>query len=309
MAGFSAREGREGGTMARGIFRLRLPDGTVRLARGTPETGPTDLLPADATVESLLRAGSFRPRQCRRRDAGDAVPADATLLAPIDNQEVWARRRHLRAIARRPGWRRPSSRRSTTVSTTPSGRRSSSSPSAGASADRPSRSRSGPTRRWNAPEPEFTLVSDARSRDRRLHDRQRRLVARDRGREPALPAAGEDLRRLVRDRAGDRARERGRAAGRDPAQGRPRRRRHRRRGDIDRPPPPDVRRHARAPRPGAVLPARRVPAHRDGHRRRLRVQPERGRRLPDRNRRPRSPREPRRVGRDSGEAASRRRPA
>ena len=76
--------------MARGIFRLRLPDGTVRLARGTPETGPTDLLPADATVESLLRAGpSGLAEAVAGAGAGDAVPAGATLLAPIDSQEVW----------------------------------------------------------------------------------------------------------------------------------------------------------------------------------------------------------------------------
>ena len=41
-----------------------------------------------------------------------------------------------------------------------------------------------------------------RPRDRGLHDRQRRLLARHRGREPALPPAGEGLRRRVRDRAG-----------------------------------------------------------------------------------------------------------
>ena len=39
-----------------------------------------------------------------------------------------------------------------------------------------------------------------RARDRRVHDRQRRLLARHRGREPALPAAGEGVRGRVRDR-------------------------------------------------------------------------------------------------------------
>ena len=38
--------------------------------------------------------------------------------------------------------------------------------------------------------------------DRRLHDRKRRLVARDRGSEPALPGPGEGLRRRLRDRPG-----------------------------------------------------------------------------------------------------------
>ena len=38
--------------------------------------------------------------------------------------------------------------------------------------------------------------------DRRLHDRQRRLVARHRGRQSPLPPAGEDLRRSVLVRTG-----------------------------------------------------------------------------------------------------------
>ena len=44
--------------------------------------------------------------------------------------------------------------------------------------------------------------SALRGRDRRLHDRQRRLLTRHRGREPALPAPGEGLRECVLDRAG-----------------------------------------------------------------------------------------------------------
>ena len=55
---------------------------------------------------------------------------------------------------------------------------------------------------WNVPEPEIGLVLGERRPHRGPHDRQRRLVARHRGREPALPPAGEDLRRRVRDRAG-----------------------------------------------------------------------------------------------------------
>ena len=41
-----------------------------------------------------------------------------------------------------------------------------------------------------------------RGEHRRLHDRQRHELPRHRGREPALPAAGQDLRRLVRARPG-----------------------------------------------------------------------------------------------------------
>ena len=54
---------------------------------------------------------------------------------------------------------------------------------------------------WNVPEPELTLVVNSPRRDRRLHDRQRHELARHRGREPAVSAAGEGLRRLLRARA------------------------------------------------------------------------------------------------------------
>ena len=50
---------------------------------------------------------------------------------------------------------------------------------------------------WNVPEPELALVLIAPA-TRRLHDRQRHELARHRGREPALSAAGQGLRRLLR---------------------------------------------------------------------------------------------------------------
>ena len=43
--------------MARAIFRLRLPDGTTRLATGTTDGGPTDLLAPDVTV--LVKGSRF----------------------------------------------------------------------------------------------------------------------------------------------------------------------------------------------------------------------------------------------------------
>ena len=79
---------------------------------------------------------------------------------------------------------------------------------------------------WDVPEPELALVIARRRRDRRLHDRQRRLLALDRGREPALPAAGQGLPRLLRARPVHRAGGRGagpRGDG-DPADDRARRR-------------------------------------------------------------------------------------
>ena len=54
--------------------------------------------------------------------------------------------------------------------------------------------------RWNVPEPELALVVSSGGTDRRLHHRQRHELARHRGREPALPAAGQGLRRQLRAR-------------------------------------------------------------------------------------------------------------
>ena len=42
---------------ARALFRLRLPDGSVRLASGSPEAGPTTLLDPAASLDALLAAG------------------------------------------------------------------------------------------------------------------------------------------------------------------------------------------------------------------------------------------------------------
>ena len=75
--------------MARAIFRLRLPDGTIRLASGTTDGGPTDLLEPGVTVESLLLAGVAAVADAARTATDTPIPEDSILLAPIDTQEVW----------------------------------------------------------------------------------------------------------------------------------------------------------------------------------------------------------------------------
>ena len=75
--------------MARAIFRLRLPDGTARLATGTTDGGPNDLLSPETTVESLLLAGIDAVADAARSASGSAVPAGSRLVAPVDTQEVW----------------------------------------------------------------------------------------------------------------------------------------------------------------------------------------------------------------------------
>jgi 2-dehydro-3-deoxy-D-arabinonate dehydratase len=77
--------------MAIGLYRLAMPDGSIRLARGDTRVGPAALLRADLTVAGLL-AGSAEDLGIALRDApgeGD-VPAAARTLAPVDEQEIWA---------------------------------------------------------------------------------------------------------------------------------------------------------------------------------------------------------------------------
>jgi 2-dehydro-3-deoxy-D-arabinonate dehydratase len=75
--------------MATSLFRVRLPGGESRLARGDTN-GPAELLRAGLTVDDLLsgRALEFGAKVASERSAGP-VPPDASLLAPIGSQEVW----------------------------------------------------------------------------------------------------------------------------------------------------------------------------------------------------------------------------
>ena len=65
------------------IWRVSTPQGE-RLARGPVSTGPAELLPAGATIDALLAAGSLEA------EGVGAVPASSIVLAPVQGQEVWA---------------------------------------------------------------------------------------------------------------------------------------------------------------------------------------------------------------------------
>jgi 2-dehydro-3-deoxy-D-arabinonate dehydratase len=76
------------------LFRLALPDGTVRLARGDLAGGPRELLPAGLEVDDLL-ADTDRPAGAVTADAltgptDGGVPSGSRVLAPVGGQEVWA---------------------------------------------------------------------------------------------------------------------------------------------------------------------------------------------------------------------------
>jgi 2-dehydro-3-deoxy-D-arabinonate dehydratase len=76
---------------ARALFRLLLPDGSTRLASGSPDAGPATLLDPAATIDRFLRAGDGRLWELvSSSPSAGGVPAEAVLLAPIDSQPVWA---------------------------------------------------------------------------------------------------------------------------------------------------------------------------------------------------------------------------
>ena len=76
------------------IYRLALPDGSVRLASGEVDDGPTRLLPVDVSLDDLLGGADAAPGAslAAALDAvtDEEVPAGSRMLAPIDGQEVWA---------------------------------------------------------------------------------------------------------------------------------------------------------------------------------------------------------------------------
>jgi 2-dehydro-3-deoxy-D-arabinonate dehydratase len=76
------------------LFRLALPDGSIRLASGEVDHGPARLLPADVSLDHLLGGADDTPGAslAAALDAAteDEVPAGSRVLAPVDGQEVWA---------------------------------------------------------------------------------------------------------------------------------------------------------------------------------------------------------------------------
>jgi 2-dehydro-3-deoxy-D-arabinonate dehydratase len=75
-----------------GLFRLALPDGSIRLAAGDVESGPARLLDPTLTIAAILRAGptGLAEAVAEGADRGDRVPPGVRVVAPVDEQEVWA---------------------------------------------------------------------------------------------------------------------------------------------------------------------------------------------------------------------------
>lgn len=71
------------------IFRVMLPDGSTRLARGPVDGNPEDVMPRGMTLDSLLADGGPEIRDLMREPSVGDVPDGAQVLAPIEGQEVW----------------------------------------------------------------------------------------------------------------------------------------------------------------------------------------------------------------------------
>jgi 2-dehydro-3-deoxy-D-arabinonate dehydratase len=72
------------------LFRVRLSDGSVRLARGETEHGPVDLLRPEVTLAGLLGSEASALGRAVRSGPLDGSAAGGRVLAPVDDQEVWA---------------------------------------------------------------------------------------------------------------------------------------------------------------------------------------------------------------------------
>jgi 2-dehydro-3-deoxy-D-arabinonate dehydratase len=73
------------------LFRVGTPDGSVRLARGTVEAGPEELLPVGVSIDGLLSGAASSDLSAALGGTTDGpVPEDARVLAPVEGQEVWA---------------------------------------------------------------------------------------------------------------------------------------------------------------------------------------------------------------------------
>ena len=76
------------------IFRVQV-DGAVRLAVGDPTGGPSGLLDPSITVDGLLAQGAQRLAEVGlaevdQQGSDAVVPPGASVLAPVESQEIWA---------------------------------------------------------------------------------------------------------------------------------------------------------------------------------------------------------------------------
>jgi 2-dehydro-3-deoxy-D-arabinonate dehydratase len=145
--------------MPTGLFRIRDPDGRLRLAAGDPDAGPAALIPEDYSLDVIL-AGGGPTLEDAIDAAAEPVVAEIEIEAPVGSQEIWAagvtyvRSRDARieeAIDPSPYDRVYEAERPELFLKTPGWRAVGTNAAIGIRADSD----------WNVPEPELALVADA----------------------------------------------------------------------------------------------------------------------------------------------------
>jgi len=72
-----------------GVFRVRLSDGSIRVAVGDAADGPGRLLDPSVTIDELVKSGSAGFGAALEADGEDLVDP-VELLVPLESQAVWA---------------------------------------------------------------------------------------------------------------------------------------------------------------------------------------------------------------------------
>jgi 2-dehydro-3-deoxy-D-arabinonate dehydratase len=73
-----------------GLYRVALPGGGVRWARGDVWDGPRDLLPPEFSLDRALGKGRDHALRAFQGPAIEPAPAGIGVLAPVESQEIWA---------------------------------------------------------------------------------------------------------------------------------------------------------------------------------------------------------------------------
>lgn len=76
--------------MTLGLWRILLPNTTVRLARGDAEQGPAELLCPSFDLDHMLATSATALTEALESASHGEVPAGSRPLAPLASQEVWA---------------------------------------------------------------------------------------------------------------------------------------------------------------------------------------------------------------------------
>src|SRR5206468_12667322 len=73
--------------LALGLFRLRLPDGSIRLACGEAKSGPSELLAEGLTIEAILGLGEGGLAEALQAHVtGETPPSASVAPAPVDTR-------------------------------------------------------------------------------------------------------------------------------------------------------------------------------------------------------------------------------